>query len=63
MYLVRFRRRDEQPNEEYYYHHEEDASSHFRLFEEDDSGLYETIEVLQIVKNHEVTLAKLRLND
>ena len=63
MYMVRFIRVDGQPDEEYYYQNMQDANIHFDLFREDDSGLYKTIEILQICKNRTMQLAKLRLND
>ena len=48
MYIVRFVRKDGQPNEEYYYHSARDAIEHFRLFENDDSCLYEEICLVHI---------------
>ena len=47
MYLVRFTRKDFQPDEEYYYNTLEDANRHLNLFREDDSGLYQRIELLK----------------
>ncbi len=44
MYIVRFNRKDGGV-EEYFYHHLEDAQFHFDLFNEDDSELYESIEI------------------
>lgn len=44
-YVVRFVRRDGKPNEEYLYRTAEEARRHFDLFNEDDSGLYDSIEV------------------
>ena len=45
-YIVRFVRRDGKPNEEYLYRTVEEARQHFDLFNEDDSGLYDSIEVI-----------------
>ena len=45
-YVVRFVRRDGKPNEEYFYRTVEEAQQHFDLFNEDDSGLYDSIEVI-----------------
>ena len=47
-YLVRFVRKDRQPNEEYYYRDLAGAEYHFSLFLEDDSGLYERIELVEL---------------
>ena len=43
MIVVRFVRRDGRPDEEYWYGNLEDAELHFRLFLDDDSGLYDEI--------------------
>ena len=48
MFLLIFRRADGKPQEEYYYHYREDAESHINLFENDNSGLYERIDLLEI---------------
>lgn len=45
-YIVRFVRRDNKPDEEYYYQDVSDATYHFNLFLEDDSALYERIELI-----------------
>ena len=45
-YFVRFVRRDGKPDEEYLYRTFEEARQHFDLFNEDDSGLYDSIEVI-----------------
>ena len=45
-YIVRFIRVDGRPNEEYYYMRKEDAIYHYRLFLDDDSGLYSKIVLL-----------------
>lgn len=47
MYLVRFTRKDYQPDEEYYYNTLEDAKRHLDLFRDDDSDLYQRIELLK----------------
>jgi hypothetical protein len=48
MYCVRFVRIDGQPDEEYHYWHREDAEQHLKVFQDDDSGLYERIELVVI---------------
>lgn len=45
-YIVQFCRVDGQPDEEYYYNDENEAERHFRLFQNDDSGLYTKINLL-----------------
>ena len=45
-YLVRFVRRDGQPDEIYNYAHRSDAEYHFGLFRDDDSELYDRIELI-----------------
>ncbi len=47
MYIVRFIRKDNRPVEEYYYTTCLDALYHFTLFLDDDSGLYEEIELVK----------------
>lgn len=47
-YVVRFVRRDKKPNEEYFYPAYEDAAHHLNLFQEDDSNLYDRIELVDI---------------
>lgn len=46
MWIVRFIRRDGKPDEEYYYHTQQEAEAHRELFQDDDSDLYEAIEVV-----------------
>lgn len=46
LYVVRFVRNDNNPNEEYVYTTQEEAKRHRELFIDDDSGLYECIELL-----------------
>lgn len=46
MWIVRFVRKDGKPDEEYFYHSHADAEHHRDLFQNDDSGLYEKIEVI-----------------
>lgn len=48
MYVVKFIRNDGNPPEEYYYRDIEDAIFHFSLFENDDSGLYSSIAVVEL---------------
>ena len=47
MYTVTFIRRDGQPDEIYYYNNLDEARYHFNLFVDDDSELYERIELAQ----------------
>ena len=47
MYLVRFLRKDDKPTEEYCYNELKDAREHFELFREDDSDLYQTIQIIE----------------
>lgn len=61
MFLVKFVRADDFPDEEYLYHYESEAMHHFSLFDGDDSNLYSLIEVVKIVGNQEVQLAKMIL--
>lgn len=49
MFIVRFVRKDGKPDEEYYYHTLQEAEAHKKLFDDDDSDLYERIEKLKIV--------------
>ena len=61
MYIVRFVRVDSNPDEEYQYHNESAAMYHFSLFEDDDSGLYSLIEVVNILGSQEVQIAKMNV--
>ncbi len=45
-YIVRFVRKDQRPAEEYYYSGLSDAAYHLNLFRDDDSGLYQRIDLL-----------------
>ena len=47
-FFVRFVRQDDKPDEEYFYRAAEDAQRHFDMFADDDSGLYEKIEIMQL---------------
>ena len=47
-YVVRFIRRDSEPQEEYYYNALPDARYHFDLFKDDDSGLYQSVELITL---------------
>ena len=53
-YLVRFVRRDRQPNEEYYYNDLAGAEYHFNLFLDDDSSLYERIELVKMTSEERI---------
>lgn len=46
MYITRFVRRDRRPDEEYYYPTIEEARYHLEQFRDDDSELYEHIEIV-----------------
>lgn len=46
LWIVRFIRKDGRPDEEYYYHSFADAEYHRDLFLNDDSGLYDRIEII-----------------
>ena len=46
LWIVRFIRKDSRPDEEYYYHSFADAEYHRDLFLNDDSGLYDRIEII-----------------
>lgn len=56
MYTVTFKRKDEQPDEIYYYQNYADAVYHFNLFKDDDSGLYNRIELSKIQKPMELIM-------
>lgn len=45
-YIVQFCRVDGQPDEEYIYNDINEAEKHFRLFQNDDSGLYTKVSLL-----------------
>ena len=45
-YIVQFCRVDGQPDEEYIYNDIDEAEKHFRLFQNDDSGLYTKVSLL-----------------
>ena len=47
IYVVRFIRKDGKPDENYYYQSLKDAEYHFHLFNDDNSGLYRTILLLE----------------
>ena len=46
LWIVRFVRKDGKPDEEYYYRSLAEAEYHKNLFLDDDSGLYERIEII-----------------
>ena len=46
MFIVRFVRKDGTPDEEYYYHTLQAAETHNQLIDDDDSDLYERIEII-----------------
>ena len=58
-YIVQFVRRDWQPNEEYIYYTREEAEQHFRLFRNDDSGLYKEICLLSWIGDDTTLLQKI----
>lgn len=45
-WIVRFVREDGKLDEEYYYHTQAEAEHHRYLFRDNDSGLYERIEIV-----------------
>ncbi len=55
LWIVRFVRKDGKPDEEYYYHSLAKAEYHRDLFLNDDSGLYEKIEIIN-ENSKEVTM-------
>ena len=46
LWIVRFVRKDGKPDEEYFYHSQSEAEYHRDLFQNNDSGLYERIEII-----------------
>lgn len=60
MYMVQFVRIDNQPDEEYYYANQSDAMEHLNMFRNDDSGLYQIINVLEIDEEDEVIINSIR---
>lgn len=56
MYLVKFICKSGSPDEDYYYARKEDAVNHMELFRDDDSNLYERIELLVEKGNMEMLL-------
>ena len=48
-WIVRFVRKDGKLDEEYYYRTKAEAEYHRDLFQDDDSGLYEKIEIVNEV--------------
>ena len=46
MFIVKFVRKDGTSDEEYYYHTLQEAETHKKLFDDDDSDLYERIEII-----------------
>ena len=61
MYLDRFVRNDESIDELYYYLQEEDALYHIRLFNNDDSGLYKRVEVVEYIGSYERLVHRISL--
>lgn len=59
MYLVRFIRRDFQADEEYFYSRLADAEYHINLFEQDDSDLYDRIQLIHTDTGTETILREL----
>ena len=58
-YIVQFVRKDGQPNEEYIYPDKAEAEKHFRLFRNDDSGLYTEICLLSWIGDDTKLLQKI----
>ena len=46
MFITKFIKSDEKPDENYYYHSKKEAVDHLKLFFNDDSKLYEKIQVI-----------------
>ena len=46
-YTVRFHHVDGSPSESYQYHKLQDACHHFELYDNDDSGIYSSIELIE----------------
>lgn len=44
-YVVNFVRKDDMPNEDFWYAMRENAEEHFNLFKDDDSDLYNRVEL------------------
>ncbi len=62
-YVVRFFRSDEEtipPVEEYVYNTLHDAEQHFNLFNDDDSGLYDSIQLIAWFENTTTILKTMR---
>ena len=61
-YIVQFMRKDGQPNDEYIYSDKIDAEKHFRLFRNDDSGLYTEVCLLSWQGNDTKLLQKIEFS-
>lgn len=59
MYMVQFVRFDNQPDEEYYYNNQSDAMKHLNMFRDDDSGLYQKINLLEVDGENEKMIISL----
>ena len=46
-YTVRFHHMDGSPSDSYQYHDIQDACHHFELYDDDDSGIYSSIELIE----------------
>lgn len=46
-YTVRFHHVDGSPSDSYQYHDIQDACHHFELYDDDDSGIYSSIELIE----------------
>jgi hypothetical protein len=53
-YFLRFVRNDCGPVEEFFYHSYDEAYSHLSLFQDDDSELYQRIEIVRACCDDEV---------
>jgi hypothetical protein len=56
-YIVRFIRKDGKPVEEFFYHTYEEAFVHLALFRDDDSGIYQRIEIVRASGNEKAITA------
>lgn len=58
MFVVRFFPKEHfAPQEEYFYHHFNDAIYHFTLFQNDNSGLYSHIDLVDLSKNNAILVS------
>ena len=51
-YIVRFIRKDDKPVEEFFYYAYSEAIRHLELFQDDNSGLYKRVEIIDSTTFH-----------